>query len=341
MVISNKDINLGIKHTPKSLYVSVAIPTYKRSTYLLDALKSVIIQQTDFLYEILVLDNACDHNLQAEVEKIALQTTISIRYIPVLELGLHNGRNKAALEGKGEIIVYIDDDVIAHQGWLSSLCVPFQDPTVGGVGGKSIPKWEGKRPEWLDFLHPSYFSILDLGNETKQMHFPDTPYGCNMAFRRSLVLELGGFAPDGMGGGKIEWQRGDGETGFAYKVYAKNYKIIYTNEGHLYHRIPGQRMTLSFVRSRSMKGAISGFYTQQRTHHYRSSVLVFKGLKSICKFVFFSISELTLRFLPIQAWIKYDIQAIHHFITGLYQLRLAFDGQLRKWVERENYWQSQ
>ena len=333
-------INYQRQFSQNNTYVTVAIPTYKRSDYLIDALQSAIDQETNFDFELLVLDNDCDRTLEEKVKAIAKETTKPVRYIPVPEIGLHNGRNTGAIEGKGEIIVYIDDDVITPQGWLQALCQPFADSQVACVGGKTIAKWEATPPEWIESIPPDYFSILDLGEDTQEINYPQTPYGCNMAFRRHLVLGFGGFPPDGMGGAKIEWRRGDGETGFAYKIYAENYKIMYAGKGWLYHRIPAQRMTLAYARSRSMKGAISGFYTELRTYQYPTIVLVFKGLKSICKFFYFSFINLALRFFPMRRWLKYDIQAMHYAITALYQLRLAVDRNLRRWVEREDYWQS-
>jgi hypothetical protein len=172
------------------------------------------------------------------------------------------------------------------------------------------------------------------------MKYPNTPYGCNMAYRRSIILELGGFPPDGVGGGKIEWLRGDGETGFAYKVYEQNYKIIYTGKGWLYHRIPKKRMTLEYIKSRTMKGAISHFYSQLREHHFRSLTLIKKSIKNLSKFLIFQVISILLIGFPKQKRIKYEMKTTYHGVTGLYQLRLAFDKTLRRWVEQTEYWPS-
>ncbi len=319
------------------MYVSVAIPTYKRPKYIIDALKSVLFQKTNFSYEILILDNACDPSLKNNIEKQAEETSIPIHYFPIPEIGLHNGRNTAALVAKGEIIVYIDDDIIAPQGWLQALCDPFQDTTVQGVGGKTIPQWEATPPDWIHTLSPAYFSLLDQGDEIQEMKYPQTPYGCNMAYRRSLILKLGGFPPDGVGGGKIEWHRGDGETGFGYKVYENKYKIIYTGKGWLYHRIPQQRLTLNYVRSRTMKGAISRFYTQIRKNHFSSFTLMKQSVKNLIKFLIYKLIILALILFPLDKRIKYEIQSTYYGVTGLYQMRLAFDEKLRQWVKQEDY----
>ena len=316
---------------------SVAIPTYERSSCLIEAMQSAVAQRTDFDYEVMVLDNGCESDLQAETECIAKQATVSVRYIPIPEIGLHNGRNKAALLASSSILVYVDDDVIAPKDWLAAMCAPFKDPNVGGVAGKSVPYIEGSRPGWIDAVPPSYFSLLDLGPHTHEIHWPQTPYGCNMAFRRDVVLELKGFSPDAMGKNAIEWLRGDGETGFAQKVYAAGYKIIYTAEGWLYHKIPQERMTLKYVRRRAMKSGISSFYRQMRTHRYTSLALMRMGLMNLTRFTTARIRN-ELSQAPMSAdWVRRELQTVALGTIGIYQLRLALDPGLRKWVNREHY----
>lgn len=319
-------------------YVSVAIPTYKRQEYVLDALQSVIQQKTDFAYEVLIVDNACDLQLKDKIEQIASQSEVMVRYIPVSETGLHNARNAAALQSKAEVIVYIDDDVIVPSGWLAALVEPFEASEVGGVAGKSVAKWEGDRPEWIDLLPASYFSLLDLGEEIRQMQFPDTPYGCNMAFRRRLVLHLGGFPPDGFGGKRVEWYRGDGETGFAQRVYEAQYQIIYTGQSWLYHRIPTQRLTLNSIRSRSIKSAISNFYSQIRQHRYGRKALLQLAVKSGLKALALRLRSVLRRAQSSHNWLLDDLNATQAWITALYQLQLLLNPQLHQWVFRQDYW---
>lgn len=321
------------------IYATIAIPTYQRSEYLLAALKSLLAQKSEFKYEILILDNACDDRLKTAVEDISSSSIIPVRYIPVPEIGLHNGRNIAAIQARGKILVYVDDDIIAPEGWLQALCTPFQDPQVGGVGGRTVPQWEVKPPDWIETtIHPSYFSLLDLGDGTREMEAPTSPYGCNMAFRRELVLTLGGFAPDGMGQQFIEWKRGDGETGFVQKVYAEGYKIIYSYEGWLYHCIPAKRVSLSFIRRRAIKSAIGSGYAQVRQFRLSAKSLIWRSLKHGVK-TLYSLLKYSLHLrcsLPVR--MLDEIAVIHHAIIALYYLRVIFDRDLKDWIYREEYW---
>lgn len=325
----------------KPVLVTVAIPTYQRSKYLLDALQSVIVNNVPFKFEVIILDNGCDCDLQLSVADIAKTTSIPIRYVQVEELGLHNGRNLGAILAKGEIVVYIDDDVIVPSGWLESLCQPFNNPKVGGVGGKILPKWEAVPPDWLKLLDSSYFSLLDLGDSDRDMTFPETPYGCNMAYRRELILSLGGFSPDGIGGAWIEWQRGDGETGFAYKVYKEGYRIAYSGRAWLYHRIPAQRQTHEFAYRRTIKGAVSSAYFYCRQVKLSRSRLSLQALKCILKMSLSSIKQLFKGLQPVEKRLPQQLDTIYYAISALYVLRAIIDPNLRHWISKPDYWPTQ
>jgi glycosyltransferase involved in cell wall biosynthesis/predicted O-methyltransferase YrrM len=318
--------------------VTVVVPTYQRQEHVFGALRSLVVQKTDFDFEILVLDNDCDPKLKADVLDFSGETSIPVRYIPVREIGLHNGRNLGAVEGLGEIIVYIDDDVITPPGWLAAICQPFEDSAVGGVGGKVLPQWETPPSDWVKSLPPSYFSLLNLGEISREMSNKENPYGCNMAFRRDLILSLEGFPPDGVGGGWIEWRRGDGETGFSQKVRQDGYKLMYQADAWLYHCIPTSRQTLEFARRRTMKSAISSAYSKCRELKLSRA----KIARQVAQCVYQSIIP-TARYLqnipqPLEKRLRYEMAVFHNFALIMYQVRVIFDSDLRRWINKTSYW---
>lgn len=321
-----------------NIQASIAIPTYRRPNLLIDAVESIVTQKVPYHFEVLVLDNDCDSKLRESLANQFANTESSVRYIPVSDLGLHNGRNQAAIAAKGEIVVFIDDDVIAPLGWLEAICAPFSDSQVGAVGGKTLPQWDALPPNWLKQVPDDYFSLLNLGDAPRAMQWPETPYGCNMAFRRELVLTLGGFPPDGVGGGWIEWRRGDGETGFTKRVYDEGYKVVYSPQAWLYHRIPAQRQTIEFVRRRAIKGAISSAYSEVRYFLPNKLLLPIQVAKHTVKAFIAGLKRLAMSFRGVDHWLQYDIQWTHHWVSALYKTRLLLDPNLRKWVFKQHYW---
>jgi GT2 family glycosyltransferase len=81
-----------------------------------------------------------------------------IRYIfDHPEPGLLTGKHRGALEAKykGELLVFVDDDIEATSGWLQAILETFKSPRVELVGGRNLPKFVVQPPEWLESFYPS------------------------------------------------------------------------------------------------------------------------------------------------------------------------------------------
>lgn len=109
------------------------------------------------------------------------------------EPGLSAARNTAVRLSRGEAIVFIDDDAVAHGGWLSELLTAFDDSAVIGAGGHARPAWEGERPRWLP---DELLWVVGCSYEGLAASGPvRNPLGCNMAFRAELFDRAGVFDP--------------------------------------------------------------------------------------------------------------------------------------------------
>jgi glycosyltransferase involved in cell wall biosynthesis/SAM-dependent methyltransferase/predicted O-methyltransferase YrrM len=258
-----------------AISASVIVPTYDRPRYLKEALVSLL--QQDFpsaKYEIIAVDNQPTGEAHKIVQELEQDQKRSIRYVEEPKVGLHHARHAGAREARGEILIYVDDDVVVHPHWLSAMVATFAHPHVACVGGKTIPKWETvEPPNWLSWS-PGGLSLLDLGEESKELSWPEEVYGCNMAVRRSVLYEVGGFNPDGMGDRRLIWLRGDGETGLQQKIYDAGYKVIYNPQAWLYHCIPASRLTPEYFRWRSFIHGISASYTRIRQYPSRWRMLL-------------------------------------------------------------------
>lgn len=143
-----------------------------------------------------------DHNSQllervgaefvAEVEsrRLRLLTNATTR-------GLSGARNTGVAQARGEVVVFLDDDAIPQPGWLEGLIAAFDDDAVIATGGTAAPAWERDRPGWFpdEFLWVVGCSYEGLPERPTQIR---NPIGANMAFRREVIQEVGGFT-DGIG----------------------------------------------------------------------------------------------------------------------------------------------
>ncbi|MBW1999061.1 MAG: glycosyltransferase family 2 protein [Deltaproteobacteria bacterium] len=315
--------------------VSVIVPTtYQHPGFLLDALASVKAQKLpchDF--EILVVDNAP----RTTRDLIALCNPNGrppVRYIHEPRRGLHNARHAGARAARGYILVYIDDDALAPPGWLGAILEPYNDQKVACVGGRTLPLYEREPPEWLSRFH-GYLSLLDRGDQIRELRWPEDIYGCNFSIHKSILFKVGGFHPDGFAESDLLWYRGDGETGLLRKVYLAGYKVVYTPHGWLHHRVPANRMTVEYLSQRAFREGFSKGFTEYREkQHPRWRLL----LRAVPFFLSWQYKTVMGTLVPGQLRrARYRVSASFCRSRALYGWRLAMSDSLRKYVTRETF----
>ncbi len=241
--------------------LSIIIPTYRRPLVLLQALKS-LQEQTLESFEILVVDNAADPEIEKMVTSFNQTALITAHYVPEPQLGLHNARHTGAIAAKGDILVYTDDDATFDINWLKAYSEAFlKHPEMVAAGGPVRPVWEVPPPQWLlayieDCNHNNtkIFSILSLMEPYAEFRLDSQGFffGVNMAIRRDVLFKVGGFNPECFG----DIWLGDGESGLNRKLWEHNLPIGYVNTAIVYHHIPQSRMTINyFCRRMANEGA--------------------------------------------------------------------------------------
>lgn len=90
--------------------ISVVIPTYQRPRTLLPTLKS-LQEQSVMDFEILVMDNAVQAEIEQAVKMFNKAAKAPARYVPEPRTGGHYARNHAAKIATGELLLYTDDDM--------------------------------------------------------------------------------------------------------------------------------------------------------------------------------------------------------------------------------------
>ncbi|MBW2020571.1 MAG: glycosyltransferase family 2 protein [Deltaproteobacteria bacterium] len=248
------------------LNISLIIPTYKRSRDLLRALNS--LQDGRFAdFEVIVVDNAAQNDLQKMVKAFNRTARIRAEYIPEPRLGLHNARHAGAHAAKGDILVFTDDDATFDPGWLQSYAKAFTEyPEMAAAGGPVRPIWEVPPPKWLlDFIgEAKAFGHLSLMEPYYEFRLEPKGvfYGVNMAIRRDILFDVGGFNPESFG----DVWLGDGETGLNRKLWDRGMLIGYVPGALVYHHIPASRMSVQYLCHRM---ANEGACTEYARFHRR------------------------------------------------------------------------
>jgi GT2 family glycosyltransferase len=164
--------------------VSVVVCAYNAGSTLRGCLESLTrVNYPD--YEVIVVNDGswdATGTIAAEFPQFATITQTN--------RGLSYARNVGAEYATGEIVVYTDADCVVDDDWLRCLVQAMQDQGVDAIGGPNItPRSDGWSAQCVAVSpgNPSHVMLDDHHAE----HVP----GCNMAFRRDLLLRLGGFDP--------------------------------------------------------------------------------------------------------------------------------------------------
>jgi GT2 family glycosyltransferase len=173
--------------------ISVVIPTLNREEPLCNTLRYFLEVETYPEFEVIVIDQSDNH---AEATRNFLaEHAAQIRYVVPNYKGLPKARNHGVQIAKGEIVVFVDDDVEPAPGFLLAHARCYVDEGIVGVAGPTpLPGQFLKTREEIGDL--VYQSLV----QQRQMRFDvDFPFsaqwaqGCNMSFRRAQIIALGGF----------------------------------------------------------------------------------------------------------------------------------------------------
>jgi glycosyltransferase involved in cell wall biosynthesis len=252
--------------------ISVLFPTRNRADLLAAALESLSRQELPPReFEVLVVDNGSSDHTPA-VARAHAERLGNLRYVHEAEPGLHAGRHRGALEARGDILTFADDDIEAAPSWLAAVQEAFRDPDVAMVGGNNLPRFLEEPPAWLLGLWNRSradggrafppLSILELPGPARPLS-PLYVWGCNFSVRKDVLRAAGGFHPDGMPRELIRF-RGDGETHVAHYVAHSVSKCLFHPGASVCHKVTPERMTFEYLRRRGFDQGVSDSYTALR-----------------------------------------------------------------------------
>lgn len=274
--------------------VSIIIPTYNKLPRLKLTLASIFNQTySKDNFEVIVIDDGSNDGTGEYLESI--KTRIYLKYFCQKNSGRAAARNKGIEESTGDIIIFIDDDVLLCPQFIEShLAIQeerqsivhgkiytlsflkfFMDPSAGILynglsgGGTELRKnciteenvcrdFEESikaRAKETDFEKVINEIMTDNRYESVWIGFT----GGNVSIPRKWIINIGGF-DENFG---LEWGCEDIEAG--YRLWKKGHNFLYSSEAANYHMAHYRRT----FQNEHFQSALY-FYTK----HYEKRILV-------------------------------------------------------------------
>lgn len=170
--------------------VSLIIGTRNRCEKLARCLQSVRQISFEQPWELIVVNNGSTDGTPAVVQEFTATAPVLVHYIFEPKPGLGNAHNAGLSVARGKILAFTDDDCYPAPDFLSSLWSAFEDPSIGYISGcilnydpADTRKGSLRHSEPVRFAPNSFVGPGSLFG------------GANMAFRRQVLVEIGGFDP--------------------------------------------------------------------------------------------------------------------------------------------------
>jgi glycosyltransferase involved in cell wall biosynthesis len=169
--------------------ISLIICTRNRCHQLARCLESVRFLTFDRPWELIVVDNGSTDKTATVLTEFIKSADVRAIYLFEPTRGKSTGLNTALRTASGQILAFTDDDCYPAPDFLTKVWTAFEDPSVGYIGGRIM-------------LHDPADHPITINESVTPVTFPGRSFVCagsvqgaNMAFRRKVLFDIGGFDP--------------------------------------------------------------------------------------------------------------------------------------------------
>lgn len=326
------------------MFISVVVCTYSLDNFqnLIDAVDSLLSQTHKETEIIIVVDG--NKELYERIVKV-YDTQEKLKVVATKEnIGLCRARNTGINATQGHAIAFIDDDAIGDKKWIENLVDVYKKSDAISVGGKILPIWISKKPDYFPEELGWLVGITHEGFAEEKVHEVRNTFGPNMSFKREVFEEIGlfneklGFAKRG-----TTYLQGE-EAELTLRMKQKLGKgVVYNPEAIVYHKIPPSKTRPRVLLRRAFYQGYSKALMKKRSLSPESLTtegsylkdLLFKYIPRRVKRIFSSnfIKEIKQLSLLISAIISVGLGFVYGYLKGLardqtdYRRNYEMDGE--------------
>ena len=240
---------------------TIIVPTKNRCDALLkllDSLKKLRHLQR-IQPEIIIGDNDSSDSTWEELQRESRNFPVELRLMKVTTLGKSAVMNEAIRASRGQVLAFLDDDVIVDPGWLQAINDFLKNnPLLVAQGVIRVPSPEAEDPQTkrlLDRYHT--ISRLEYGPEKQSL---SSLNGANLVILREIFDKIG-FFDERLGPGAAGTSE---DVELARRIVRAGLKIGYIHDAIVYHRVDPARLTDEYFKSLHRRQGVSRFVLENR-----------------------------------------------------------------------------
>lgn len=299
------------------MFVSTIVCTHSLNNYqnLTDAIDSLLNQTHKEMEIIIVVDG--NKELYERIAKV-YSAQKDIKVVASKEnIGLSGARNMGIKASQGDVITFLDDDATAEKSWVENLISTYYRFDAIAVGGKILPVWLCKQPDYFPDELGWLVGITHKGFAEEKVAEVRNTFGPNMSFKREVFEKIGlfnekfGFAKRGTFCIQAE------EAEFTLRMKNKLGKgVIYNPEAIVYHKIPQSKVKIKML----LKRAFYQGYSKTLLKRLSPSPETLATEKSYFK-------DLLLKYIPRRMKRVYyipELKKLSILVTSIFSVGLGF-----------------
>ena len=169
--------------------ISVVIPSYNHPEKIFQCVKSILKQEVEEGFEILVVDSSSETHQARIGDLCAIDDRIQL-----IKLSQQTypgaARNIGIEKAKGNIIALIDADCVANEGWLKNILANIQPNVIltGVIKNGTENNMVGTCSYLVEFNN-----FLEFNETRREINAAAT---CNFSARKEVFEKVGGFSDD-------------------------------------------------------------------------------------------------------------------------------------------------
>lgn len=242
---------------PRDRTVTVVTPTLRRPAPLERALASLLSQRAPegVRIDLLVVDNDAEAGARAQVERIARDAALPLRYVSEPRPGVATARNRGVAEATGDWIAFLDDDEEAAPDWIARMLEAAEALNADAAFGPVTARAEDG-VELGDFgpYFERAFDLPDHADLTDKSAYLGTN---NSMFRRAGRLRGREPFDESLN------QCGGEDSLLLKRLRADGNRFVWAAQAGVTEWVPARRLTWSYVRRRKfLSGQIRSFVHQ-------------------------------------------------------------------------------